>query len=208
MEKSQSKLVVGIGPELDCAMSGWAEVDRSLRLTAIPFPGNPSDNWEVRALDGYDPMSSTVFVAIGDEYLNLRRHDAFLRIKRLGFTMPPLLDRDAKIASSVQTPENCWIAKGVIIGTGVTMGLNVHIGMGAVIQHGCRIGENAATIHSGTRLGAHVRLGDFVTVGPDVVILDAAEIGPFSRITKPGVYGGKRFEGCFIEERFEAQLWK
>jgi acetyltransferase-like isoleucine patch superfamily enzyme len=205
MARSQSKLIIGAEPWLDWARAEWADCAPDINPIPVALTQDAGRNLDFAPLAQHDPKTVTAFIAFGDQFLNLRRQELFMKLKELGYAMPPLIDKQALVAGDAGIGENSWIRKGAILGSGVRAGIGTHIGIASVIESGCNLGENVS-VHGGARIGTGCKLGMFATVGANVTLLEGTQLAPFSRITKPGLYQGQYREAVFIEERFSAAI--
>jgi hypothetical protein len=203
--QTTTKLIVGVQPWLAWALAEWKENAPKMRLIPLELKQDAAFNFDFASFDAYKSRTLTAFAAFGDAFLNLKRHELYMKLKTRGFALPPLVDKDALVTEGVTIGENAWIRKGAVIGAGTKIGIGAHMGIAAMAPAGCILGEHV-TLHDGARLGNHCRLGMFTTIGGQVTLADSTELAAFSRLVKPGVYRGVHKEAVFFEERFEAMI--
>jgi UDP-3-O-[3-hydroxymyristoyl] glucosamine N-acyltransferase len=205
MAKSLSKIIVGTQPWVGWAAAEWAAAAPDTRLVTLELQPNEHHHFDFASLEKYDPRTTTAFVACDDEFLTLHRKRLIEGLKKLGFALPSLIDRQALIAGDVEIPDNAWLRKGVIIGAGVRLETGVFADLGALINSASTISAYA-TLREGASLGAQCKIGARATIGAGVRLEKDTEVSAQSRLLKPGVYKGKYAEIVFIEDRFEAAI--
>lgn len=205
MVQLPSKIIVGVQPYIDRATKEWAIVTPELELKPVPLMQDASYNFNFSSLTAYDPKSVTAFVAMSDQFLNRKRHELFVYLKKAGFSLPPLVHPQSLISANAAHDENVGIGQGVLVGNNVVVGMNTYIGAGSAIHNGSHVGENV-TIRENVKIAADCKIGPFVTLGANIILQPGTEIDEYSRITKPGTYQGHYRSGTFIEDRFEAVI--
>jgi len=102
-------------------------------------------------------------------------------IKKIGFSLPNVIDPSAVLSNNIILGEGNYIGKGVILNTGVKIGNNCIINTGCIIEHGCIIND-FAHIAPGSTLCGEVKIGQMTHIGAGSVIIQSKKIGKESII--------------------------
>ena len=116
------------------------------------------------------------FITVGSIGNTGLRRRLYQMIKKLGFTIPSIIDPTAIVAQDVKIGEGCFVGKGAVLNSGTEIGECAIINTGAVIEHDCKIGA-FAHISPGTVLCGQVKVGNDSHVGAGSVVRQQIEIG-------------------------------
>jgi UDP-perosamine 4-acetyltransferase len=100
-------------------------------------------------------------VALGD---NTLRHTLGLRMRELGFELPPVIHPEAFISPTAQIQDGAVIMARAVVGTASVVRSFAIVNTGAIIDHDNVIGE-AAHVAPGCSLAGCVRIGDRALIG-------------------------------------------
>lgn len=117
------------------------------------------------------------FICIGFMGLPSVREQIYFKLKKIGYTLPVIIDPSAVLASDVCIGEGTYIGKNTIINADVKIGKMCIINTAAVIEHECSIQDFThisinATICGQTSIGKNVFIGANATVIQNCVISD------------------------------------
>ncbi len=116
------------------------------------------------------------FVSVGYLGENTVRERLFSKVKKMGFTVPTIIDKTAILADDSIIGEGTFIGKGAIINSNVKIGEMAIINTGAIIEHDCIIGDYAH-ISVGSVLCGAVKVGKSAFVGARTVVKQGLTIG-------------------------------
>lgn len=126
------------------------------------------------------------FVAIGD---NLKREAVFLKLKKLGATLPICIGPNSYIDQSAKIGDGVFIGAGVNVLVNAVVGSNVIINTGTSVDHDCSVGDNTqltagVRLAGGTQIGSNVFLGMGVITIPGIIIGSNVQIMAGSVVVK------------------------
>ncbi len=115
-------------------------------------------------LDGLDPSTTQIFVAVDHNALNYARLELYGAARLRGLRMATILHFRAIVAPDAQLADNVWIGAGALIGSAARIASDVLIHPGTRIDAGARIGMHSwigpgASVGAGTEIGAHSVVG-------------------------------------------------
>lgn len=122
-----------------------------------------------------DGISGAV-VALGAVGDNTARARVFDEITAIGFALPVVRSRAARVATTARLGAGSVILAGASVGAAAQIGRNVLINTGAIVEHGCVIGDHAH-IASGATLGGDVVVEERAHVGLGAVVCQGLRIG-------------------------------
>lgn len=146
----------------------------SKELYGIPVLGGPGDLDKIRE-QGYNKMISAV-AFWGDLLDKHYRKNPYSRMRRSGFELVNVIDRNASIAATVSMGVGNLICANAYIGPDVQLGNNAVINVGATINHDCIISDHCH-VASGAILAGSVIIGENSLIGQGVVVHANVKIG-------------------------------
>lgn len=145
-------------------------------IMGVPIVG-ADDDLEALYNQGYNNAFITVG-SIGDYSIRKRLYD---KIKKIGFTIPNIIDKSSILGHAVSLGEGNYIGKGSIVNSGVIIGNMTIINTGTIIEHECIIEDYVhlapnsvacGNVHvkSETHIGAGSILKQGITIGNHTMI--------------------------------------
>lgn len=116
------------------------------------------------------------FITVGSVGDTKNRRRLFEMVKKLGLSIPTIIDPTAIIGQGVEIGEGVFVGKRVVINAGSTAGACAIINTGAIIEHDCEIGA-FSHICPGTVLCGQVKVGEDSHIGAGSVVKQLLEIG-------------------------------
>ncbi len=174
-----------VSSQNEYSIVGCITEDISMNKLPIPIIGN-DDTLEKIYSDGI----KCAIMALGNMggLGSNRRWDLYLKLKKIGFDIPIIVDRTAIISDDVKIGEGTFIGKGVSINRGAVIGNasilntrsviehetkienNVHVAVGAIICGGCYVGAGTL-IGAGAVMIQNTRVGNNSVVGAGAVVV-------------------------------------
>lgn len=120
-------------------------------------------------------------------------------LKRLGFTLPPIISSTATVNEDVSIGEGTVVFDGVVVNPGCRIGECVILNTHCTVEHDCTIEDYVhvapgATISGGVRVGSGSMIGVGATIIQSVSICAECLIGAGATVTdnisETGVYVG------------------
>lgn len=162
-------IVLGTGGHASVVID--AAHSAGLRVIGTLGPNKPThSDFPAAYLGGDDMIASfdkaTTGFAIGVGSIGnpQRRQVLFDKVRKLGFSLPPIVHARASIGSGVKIDCGAQVMAGAIINAGTQVGQNAIVNSGAIIEHN-------------TTLGPHTHVAPGAVVCADVKIEHAAHIG-------------------------------
>lgn len=121
------------------------------------------------------------FVTIGYMGKSMLRNDIYDKLKKIGFSIPSIVDSSAILASDVQISEGVYIGKGAIVNSNAVIDKMSIVNTGAIVEHDCKVGSFSHVAVGSVLCGA-VSIGKNVLIGANATILQERSIGDFSII--------------------------
>lgn len=118
----------------------------------------------------------SAFITIGNVNVSFARQNIFLKLKKIGFKFPEIIDADAIISTNCTIGEGTYVGKRVIVNSHATIGENCIINSGAIIEHDCIIGD-FAHIAPGAVLSGGVKVGNNSLLGTNSTVIQGVNIG-------------------------------
>lgn len=115
-------------------------------------------------------------IGIGGYRENISRKRAYLKLKKIGFTITTNIHPSAIISKNTTIGEGCTIFAGVVINTGATIGNNVIIATGSHIDHDTIIHDHVL-ISAGVNIGGNDEIGEGTLVAIGATIISGITIG-------------------------------
>ena len=116
------------------------------------------------------------FVTLGSIGNPSRRRALFSDLKKIGFSLPSIVDPSAVIGRDVALGDGTFVGKRAVVNTGTKIGQCAIINSGTVLEHDCSIGA-FAHISPGCTLCGEVSVGENTHVGAGSVVRQQIRIG-------------------------------
>lgn len=116
------------------------------------------------------------FVTVGYLGEGNTREKLYKELKRIGYTIPNIIDETATIASDARLGEGNYVGKRTVINANAEIGTMCIINTGAIVEHDCCIG-NMTHIAVGAVLCGQVTIGDRTLIGAGAVVRQKICIG-------------------------------
>lgn len=124
----------------------------------------------------YQKGIRNAFVTVGYLGKGSVRQKLYAELKRIGYTIPNIIDKRAVLAKNVYMGEGIYIGKQAVVNANANIGSMCIINTGAIIEHDCSIGD-MAHIAVGTVLCGNVQIGKSTFVGANATIIQGRKIG-------------------------------
>ena len=126
------------------------------------------------SVEDYEVQPDDIFVcALGD--VKWKKHYAQMILDK-GGVFPPLIHREAKIASNVVIGEGCIICPDCRISCDVKVGKFTTIQPNVFVGHDAKIGE-WSHINTFAAINGFVSVGDFVTIHTSAIVVPKVSVG-------------------------------
>ncbi len=139
------------------------------------------------------------FIAVGQMKSYEPRYRLYLKMKELGYSLPPIIAKSAVIMKNVSIGEGTYIGEQVYVGPDVEIGVMDIINTGSIVEHESKIGDFVHISINSTLAGnTEVGNGSFVGMGASVsngvkigenVIVSAGTVVRKSIVSRSLVYG-------------------
>ena len=146
--------------------------------------GTDSD-WEQIYLSGIQ------YACMGIGYLGKGsvREELYIKLKKIGFTFPPIIDPTSIVSKNVLIGEGSYIGKRVVINTDTIIGKMAIINTGAIIEHNCIVNDFshiavAAVLCGGVKMGKGCLIGANAVVCQGIKTGDASVVGAGAVVIK------------------------
>lgn len=127
------------------------------------------------------------------------REQLYLKLKKIGYKFPPIIDPQASIGKNVQIGEGTFVGKRTVINAESRLGNLSIINTSAIIEHECVIEDYthvavAAVVCGNVRIGKSCLIGANSTIIQGIHITDNVVVGAGGTVIKDigncGVYVG------------------
>jgi len=116
------------------------------------------------------------FITVGSVGNTDIRKRLFKFLKKIGFSLPTIVDRSAKISPYTNIMEGAYIGRNAVVNSHTTIGSCAIINTGAIIEHDNVIGD-FVHISPGAVLSGNVKIGNNTHIGANSTIINNVEIG-------------------------------
>lgn len=137
----------------------------------------------------FDNGVKYAFVTVGSVGNTFLREKLFYMLKRIGFSLPVIVDTSSNIGSDICLGEGAYFGKNTLVNSKSSIGDMAIINTGAIIEHSCCINEfthigPGAVICGDVKIGARTHIGANATVIQGVNIGDNSIIGAGSIVVR------------------------
>ena len=119
---------------------------------------------------------TNAFITVGSVGNTTVRRRLYEMIKKIGFTIPSIVDKTAIIAKGTQIGEGSFVGKNAVVNTGASLGCCSIINSGAIVEHDCSVGD-FCHISPGTVLCGQVTVGSDTHIGAGSVVRQQISLG-------------------------------
>ncbi len=196
------KFIIGEGRHLEYAFELWSEVDPQGKYKCVDLKQDKSYRYDYGFLSDMDPKEATAFVAVGPDFMNLRRLELMGMLKSLGFKMPSLISKSTALSDSSSIGENTLIGPGAIIEPGVVIGFNSYIGAGALVGFNSVVGTSV-WIDPRVIIGAKCVVKNFSLFRSGANVRDSCKIGKNVEIGVNQLVNKDVFDNTFFMPGFK-----
>lgn len=124
------------------------------------------------------------FVCVGYLGKGIVRNRLYDRLKKIGYSLPVVVDPSAVLAKDAQIEEGTFVGKCAIVNSDARIGKMCIINTGAVIEHDCAIGE-FSHVAVGAVLCGSVTLGAGSMIGANSTVVQCVNL-PDNTFIKSG----------------------
>lgn len=110
------------------------------------------------------------YLGIGDI-----REKIYLKLKKLGFNLPVIIDPSAVVSRTARIEEGVFIGKGAIVNAESKIGKAAIINTKALVEHECEVGDFVHVAVAAILCG-QVRVGNFAFIGANATVIQCREI--------------------------------
>lgn len=118
-----------------------------------------------------DHMSSSVFIAIGDNYIRRRVFEKLIEVDIVNIIAPSSI-----VSDTVKFGENVFVSSNVIVNALSVIGEGTILNSGSIVEHECQIGR-FSHIGPGAVLTGNVTIGENCLIGANTVIKPGVKVG-------------------------------
>ncbi|GFP77105.1 acetyltransferase [Clostridium fungisolvens] len=116
------------------------------------------------------------FITIGNVNVSSVRRNIFMKLKKIGFKFPQIIDSSAVISTNCIIGEGTYVGKRVVVNSHAIIGVNCIINSGSIIEHDCIIGD-FTHIAPGAVLSGGVNVGNNSLLGTNSTVIQGINIG-------------------------------
>lgn len=154
------------------------------KVFSVPIIGSDDQLSEL-----YQKGYHYAFVTVGNVGNTQRRVSIFRNLKKIGFTIPNIIDPTATVSARTKMGEGIYVGKKSVINAGAIIHDGVIINTSSIVEHDCIIKEFAhispgAVLCGGVQVGAHTHIGANSVVKQNVIIGSRVMIGMGSVVLK------------------------
>lgn len=124
----------------------------------------------------FDSGWTEVFITVGSIGNTAVRKKLYKLIKKIGFTIPTIIDPTAAVAQGIVLKEGVYIGKKAVVNSGAEIGECSIINTGSIIEHDCSIGA-FSHISPGAVLCGEVKVGSDSHIGAGSVVRQKIVVG-------------------------------
>lgn len=124
----------------------------------------------------YQKGIKNAFVTVGYLGEGNIREKLYKELKRIGYMIPNIVDKNAIVASDVRLGEGNFVGKQCVINANAEIGSMCIVNTGAIVEHDCYVGD-MTHIAVGTLLCGQVTVGSNTLIGAGTVVRQGVNIG-------------------------------
>jgi len=172
---------------LDADQRKWGSV-----LDGIPIRGG-DDQLEPLLAEGVRMAA----LGIGLPAPTPQRAQLFDRVRRMGFSFPPLVHERAVCAPGTALGAGTVVAALAVVNPGAIIGEASIINTGSIIEHDCRLGDHVH-LAPGAVLGGEVVVESLAMIGLGACVLPGVRIGSGSLVAAGALVRSDVPPGCVV----------
>lgn len=153
---------------------GYTDLQKTEADNGYPYLGTDDRLQEI-----FDSGVRCAVVTVGQIGDFAGREKLYDLLKKIGYSLPAIIDPTAVVSSKTQIGEGTYIGKGAILNSNVSIGKMCIINSAALCEHDCRIGDFT---HVAVRavLCGEVKIGVGCFIGANSTIVQSVEVGDYS----------------------------
>lgn len=124
----------------------------------------------------YDCGIQNAAICVGYLGRSKLRDKLYALVQRIGFALPPIIDKSAVVSKSAEIGDGTFVGKGVIINADTKVGKMCIINSGAILEHNNLI-DDFSHISVGTTLCGDVMVGHHSFIGANATVIQGVKIG-------------------------------
>jgi sugar O-acyltransferase (sialic acid O-acetyltransferase NeuD family) len=124
----------------------------------------------------FDSGVHNAAIGIGFMGSGSKRNTIYDTLKKIGFSLPVIMDPSAIVAESAVLGEGTFVGKSAIINAEATVGKMAIINSKALVEHECIVGDYTH-IAVGAVLCGQVKVGTETLIGANATVIQCREIG-------------------------------
>lgn len=136
------------------------------------------------------------FITIGYMGESVIREILYKKLKKIGYTLPTIVDSTASLASDVILGEGSYIGKKCVVNSNASIGRMCILNTSAIVEHDCIV-EDYTHIAVGSVLCGNVYIGHSCFIGANSTIIQGKKIGR-NTIVGAGTIVTKDIENNYI----------
>lgn len=145
----------------------------------------------------YDAGIHHAFICIGYLGHGDVRSRLYDKLKKIGYTLPVIIDPSAVLAGDARIGEGTFVGKGAIINANASIGKMAIINTAAVVEHDCVIGDFSHVAAAGVVCG-NVSIGANAFLGANATVLQCLRIGANVLVGAGAVVVRDVLEACTV----------
>lgn len=123
-------------------------IERTCRYNIVGYTDFSDYSTKYKYLGNDDELNSifqsgVTNAIIGVGYLGkgTLREELYLKLKHIGFNLPPIIDPSAIVSDSAMIGEGTFVGKNCVINADAKIGTNCIINTGAIVEHECIVDD-------------------------------------------------------------------
>lgn len=149
---------------------GYTDSSPAKKSSMYPYLGDDS-----KLQLYFDSGIRNVAICVGFLGASFLRDKLYNMVKKIGFYLPPIIDKTAILANNISIGEGSYIGKGVVINSKSKIGKMCIINTRAVVEHENLIGD-FSHISVNSVLCGNVNIGNHVFIGANSTIIQEKEV--------------------------------
>lgn len=147
---------------------GYTDLEKNKSLYTYLGEDDVLEEYYMRGVR--NAVISIGYLGIGDI-----RKKLYLKLKRVGFHLPAIIDPSAVISGTAKIEEGAFIGKGAVVNAESKIGKAAIINTKAVVEHECEVGDFAHVAVAAILCG-QVKVGNFAFIGANATVIQCREI--------------------------------
>lgn len=152
-------------------IAGYVDNEEHNNYLDIKYLGDDS---ELKRL--FDSGIKNATLCIGFMGKSNNRELLYNELKKIGFTLPIIIDNSAIIAKNVEIGEGTFIGKGTVVNANSKIGKMCIVNSKSLIEHDCEVGDFTHVSVAACLCGG-VKVGESSFIGANSTIIQYLELG-------------------------------